>query len=131
VRYERRVKRKWKKQIKRIQKVMDRWLDPLGLAWWHVQCNYIWDKKQFKKRNGYQTIGSVYARWEYATASIDWNLRAIALESDSKLDRVVLHELCHILVSELREPDDDKKHEERVVTGLTKAFGWVRSWDQR
>ncbi len=30
------------------------------------------------------------------------------------------------LVKEMREPDPDGKHEERVVTTLTKAFLWVR-----
>jgi len=40
-----------------------------------------------------------------------------------EIERAVVHELCHILVNEMRE--DEIHHEERVVTGLQKAFMWV------
>ncbi len=61
---------------------------------------------------------------------------AVADLPDEELERVFVHECCHVLVAEMREwgPGDmtqaaceiSLKHEERVVCGLTSAFLWTR-----
>jgi predicted metallopeptidase len=51
-------------------------------------------------------------------AEDEWN----KLTTDQRR-ALIDHELCHILVNEMRE--GDISHEERVVTGLTKAFLWT------
>jgi predicted SprT family Zn-dependent metalloprotease len=63
------------------------------------------------------------AHWMYLTARIQVNLLALEYIDNDDLEDVAVHELCHILVNEMRE--GELHHEERVVTWLTKAFFWV------
>lgn len=45
--------------------------------------------------------------------------------SPQRLEEIVIHELVHILINEMRDYHKDPDHEERVVTGIQKAFSWV------
>lgn len=44
--------------------------------------------------------------------------------SDEEIEYVVVHELMHVFLNEMRE--QGQQHEERVATLLAKAFLWVR-----
>jgi hypothetical protein len=111
-----------------LKAAFDTWLRRLGLLWWEIEVCYYDDPgeiiKRFRDPGGdIQVLATTYAEWKYAAARIEINLPAFdGLEAD-KIERVVVHELCHILVNEMRE--DDLHHEERVVTGLTKAMFWI------
>lgn len=75
--------------------------------------------------NGDVVPAYVDANWMYASAKISVNLPAFDDMKPDEIERHVVHELCHILVNEMRE--GELHHEERVVTGLTKAFFWVEN----
>ena len=116
-------KKAFKRSRKRFQAVLDKWLKPLGLLWWHIDVFYHRETpKSFKKKRGV-TAAKVIARWKYMEAAIYVNTPAIPGMDDEELDRVVIHELCHILVNEMREAE--MHHEERVCTRLAQAFAWV------
>lgn len=69
----------------------------------------------------------MWAQWEYLQAKVAINVPEVARMNDDKLERVLVHELCHILVAEMRgDPDVCSDHEERTVTQLAKAFIWTR-----
>jgi hypothetical protein len=114
---------------KGIMRVIDRWLTPLGLRWWEV--NIVWvDKAQeivdtFEvMSNGDIVAAKVHADWKYGVAHVYINLPAFKELKRWKVERIIVHELVHILVNEMREEGID--HEERVVTGLAKAFIWTK-----
>ena len=113
-----------------IRKFFSTWTAPLGLAWWHIDVLYYDDPAEIVKRFATDlqdgvVLARTYADWRYATANIHINTPAFDDLTDDEIERVVLHELCHILVNEMQE--GEKHHEERVVTGLQKAFMWTRS----
>lgn len=118
-----------KKQEKRVQKYLDMWTDPLGLGHWHCSVSYYDNSDDYREANGASEGGVMmcYAQWEYQSVHIAVNLPALADMPNRRVEYTVVHELCHALVNEMREPDDNSKHEERVVTMLAKAFRWVRS----
>lgn len=62
--------------------------------------------------------------WEYQSASIQVDLSKLADMKASKIGEVVIHELLHIVVNEMRE--GSIKHEERVVTHLTNCVLWLK-----
>ena len=119
------------KTKERIRKILGPWLDELGLKWWTVHIIY----DALKRDGSPKCAGTADVDWQYMEASITFHLPKLLDEKDDELEQVVLHELMHILVHEMREwardagPDGYDRcraHEERVVTTLTKAFIWVR-----
>lgn len=114
-----------------IKAAFDKWIPRLGLAWHDIEIVYYDDPYEIINRfrvieTGEMVPANVTAQWMYADAKININLPAFEFIEDAKIERVIVHELCHILVNEMREPE--MHHEERVVTGLTKAFFWVEEF---
>jgi len=119
-------KKKYKRARKRFSKLASAWTKRLGLAWWRVDVFY-YDKapKRFKRKHGRQVAAKMIARWEYMSAEMHVNLPFIAEMTKDEMEHVIVHELCHALVNEMRE--EGHKHEERVCTRLTQAFLWTKS----
>jgi hypothetical protein len=113
-----------------IKAAFAKWLKPMGLLWWDVKINLYDDPEEIAERfrdpGDDEVVAAVtYVKWQYASASIDINVPAFAGLDQDKIERIVVHECCHILVNEMRE--GDLHHEERVVTQLTKAFFWTEA----
>lgn len=111
---------------KRIQKSFDKWTYRLGLGWWRIEVYYYQSKKEvkrFKKAGSENAYARVYPDWRYGAAVICVCLPAFKGLTDKEIEEIVVHELVHILVNETQAGGMD--HEERVVTGLTKAFFWA------
>jgi hypothetical protein len=113
-----------------IKAAFKKWLKPLGLLWWDVKINLRDDPEEisqhFRDPGDDEVVAAVtYVKWQYASASIDVNVPAFAGLDQNKIERIVVHECCHILVNEMRE--GEIHHEERVVTQLTKAFFWTEA----
>ena len=112
----------------KIGRAFEKWLKPLGLLWLDIRVVYYGKKKDTQrvfvsKEDGGIVAAKCYADWRYGTATIEVNVPAFYGMSAEEVETIILHELCHVLVNEMREGADH--HEERVVTGLTKAFMWV------
>jgi hypothetical protein len=114
----------FKRHRKRVQKLLDSWILVLGLAWYHIEVIYYDNDRTFRKENGDNIIMRAWVDWRYMTIIIAVNVPSVKGLSNEKLEHIVVHELCHALVNEMRETGID--HEERVVTMLTKAFLWTR-----
>jgi len=117
-------KKAFKRTRRHIQSLLDTWLTQLGLKWWSIEVRYYDSEKGFRKADGRAVAMRVTSDWRYMSLCIDVNTPACARQTDDDLERIVVHELSHALVNEMREGGID--HEERVVTTLTKAFMWVR-----
>jgi hypothetical protein len=84
-----------------------------------------------------ETTARASVSWEYYTVCFHWNLDAISCNCDSELDRIVRHEICHVLLNEMRmwgpptfensqAQDEAMKHEERSVTTIAAILLWCR-----
>lgn len=123
----------------RLTHLFKLWTNRLGLGWWQVDIEYETDRSFFAdgSNNGVniETLMTCAAEWEYTKATIVVNMTAASQMDDEALESCVIHELCHVLVCEMRIPhwadapneilQIQRDHEERVVTWLAKAFGWV------
>lgn len=108
----------------RIKGYLIKWIEPLGLRWWDIETVYHYEPEaDYFKEDGSRLLAKTTVQWEYAQAIINFNLTAWRGLSEREIERNVIHELVHILVNEMRE--GELHHEERVVTGLTRAFLWV------
>lgn len=111
-----------REQRVRIEKLIKKWLIPLGLGQWQVDIDYYGD---IGSEDDYETIYmTCKANWPYLDAKLAVNLGACATLDDDKLERAFLHELMHIFLNEMRQKEKED-HEERVATQLANAFVWV------
>lgn len=111
-----------------IQVHVDRWAARFGLSTWDLKAEYERDGDEFSpsRRDGpvrTETLAHTVTNWPYMQATVTFNCKALSALSHADVEAAVVHELSHVLVAELREEVDDwLKHEERVVTMLTRAF---------
>jgi len=114
-------------KLKTIQKLFDLWTYRLGLKWWEINIHYIEDPQTiidtFRITDNEIVVAKTFADWKYMTANIYVNLPSIITMHKYTVERIIVHELVHVLVNEMRE--NDINHEERVVTSLTKAVFWI------
>jgi hypothetical protein len=112
------------KEIRRVKKVVGKyltyWTKYLGLGFWSVDVIY---KDHLEKVD---VPMDCVADWRYLTVIIRVGIMSLYDMSDERIERMVLHELVHPLVNEMRSYLDDHDHEERVVSQLVNAFMWVK-----
>lgn len=108
-------------QQRRMERLWRKWGDRLGLYGWDVVRTYHdGDFIQADGRPSTDAAGSTHVDWEYRQASIAWNTQALSKYDDAHAEVMIVHEIMHILLNEMRETDI--KHEERVATTLAWNF---------
>ena len=115
-------------QKKRVERVIDKWVKPLGLRWWKL--GYKFYREPLPPYEGESIVYSAQAvmdchvSWKYLRAWIRFNLIAVADLGDVELEWAFVHECAHVFLNEMREEGID--HEERVASHLADAFIWLR-----
>lgn len=100
----------------------------MGMDWWDITFEFCEQDEDFDRANGDTAIMICRADWRYGRATILVNVKYVDSIGDQALEEYLTHEMMHILVNEMRQKEDCLAHEERVVTGLTKAFMWSREY---
>ena len=141
--------REYKDIKRRIDRHIVWWVEYLGLNHWNRLTEY--------HRNGIPGIANepgtstnmqIHANADYMHFHIEVDVPSVFRtldnhgdgtpeDEDRNLERMIVHELCHALVCELRPIDEEKREwkewlflEERVVAQLTMAFMWVANHGQ-
>jgi hypothetical protein len=115
--------KKWKREIHRkVGKYAKWWIRYTGLGYWDVRINFFDNFENFPREAG--ATAFVTVEWKYMDATIHISYEACRGLKNWELEKVIVHELAHVFLSEAREDGTD--HEERVATLLQKAFCWVR-----
>jgi hypothetical protein len=108
-------------QIRRINRLIKKWHQVLGLDEWRVVHEYVDGASDMP--HGFQDGGYVattQANWQYCEAVIRWDVRVMAELEDEYLEESFLHECFHVLVAEIG--DEPHGSEERVVTKLARIL---------
>lgn len=103
----------------RLNALYEKWFEPLYLEEWTITSRYHRGPIPAEgEPGGYAAwaLGMCTVAWEYLSATIDWNMRAVANADDADLERAFVHEIMHIWLAEMREKSH--KHEERVAECL-------------
>ena len=118
---------KQKRAIALIKQYAKRWTYRLGLQWWKVELIFYDDAdsiiREFARGENETCLATTYTKWEYTEAVVCFNVPAWCKLEEGEFEAKVLHELCHVLVNEMRE--GESHHEERVVSHLQRAFIWT------
>lgn len=119
-----------RKQHKRLRKLGQRWVKPIGLGWWTIHSYYCDTRKGYTKATGQDATCSAAAcmtDWRYRTAELYFNCKLLARLSDAEAEKVFVHELMHVFLDELMHCQDDREdHLERVATTLADAMIWAK-----
>jgi len=103
-------------------KLLSKWTKILGLD----RCNLTLEFSDEAKvsEDGMHIVAETSASWQYNCALIVFYLANFDKVKPDRLEMVVLHELVHVLVSEMRActASDGDAHEERSVCGITDAI---------
>lgn len=106
--------KEFKKQRKRIRKLMDKWRDRLWLQEWWITNSF--SRGAFESNGDYDALAATSVQWAYRQATITWDMEAVSNQTDEELERVFVHEIMHIHLNEMRE--EGLAHEERVASTL-------------
>lgn len=108
-----------------IDKIFKRWTSTLGFRRWTIHTNIYRDLKEGSP----DTSASCDAQWEYQNMWIKFYGPKLVGLSEKQVEEVVLHEMIHGMVNQMRLWSSSKMHhEESVVTALTQAILWAK-WD--
>jgi predicted SprT family Zn-dependent metalloprotease len=112
-----------KREAKLIKESAQWWIHWLGLGYWDVTV-HISDKVP-KHKDKARVCGKSWVEWKYCSAYIEFYPKNMQGMTQSQIEVIVVHELLHVLVNEMREGTIE--NEERVVTMLQKAMVWVKN----
>ena len=115
--------RDWRALRGRLRRLRKPWFDRLGLKGWEIVFEYVDGPLETDAIS--QAVATTTVQWQYKSAVISYSLPALTEKVDEELEEMIVHEFLHILVHEMRE--GDIKHEERVVTELSRSF--IRTFD--
>lgn len=114
--------KEFEKAKKRVTALFKKWTKDLGLKWYKVGIIYKMGDAP-SRGDDYIAPMMVQSRWMYRTATITVWIEDIPKDDDD-LERMIVHELCHILVEPMRD-DEVTDNEEMVVESLARAFLWA------
>lgn len=107
--------------MKQVEELVEKWIPRLGLETWRYTVVY---KPHPLDGDDSSTGAMVSPSWEYKRFTIRFylsTLKDVYTEPDA-LEKVVLHELSHVLVSGMSKPNgtrEEDRMEERTVVELT------------
>ena len=113
---------------KRLRELVKKWVPVMGLRWWHVDINYIYEVDHMP---GGDYVGAARTRaaWQYKEAVVDFCMPKLLGLSYEDLENVVVHEFVHILTDPMMYATKNRLYQEHVelsTTFLAEAFLWVR-----
>lgn len=128
------VLNKMKELKKNIRRIVKKWYEPLGLEWWTVDINYIYESPTSSAHPGAGVGASSRPQWEYKQASINFYLPELLGMNLESLENLIVHELVHTHLSIMQadmkpsQHDDYQKLVELTTTLITEALLWVRDF---
>lgn len=126
--------RQYSRHCAQVERVVRRWKPRLWLGMWTIHVEH--NRNGLDQRNipsGVIMHARTVSDWRYEEATIECDCPSVARLKPEKLDSLILHELIHTALDEMREwrhgVDVGLPHEERVTTHLKNMLGYA--WRQR
>lgn len=88
----------------KINDIAQHWISNAGFSWWKVDL--IWDRNY--DEDDRETAAVADAKWIYRIASITFYMPVMQHLSDEEMERVIVHELAHLLVDPITPHDGDE-----------------------
>jgi hypothetical protein len=105
---------------KALAKYLNKWTKLLNLTAWHKEVAYLARTCNDDPNNG----ALIQTLWEYKSLTLRLYLPKIRADYGIEgCERLIVHELCHVLVCGMRDPNSkEQRFEERTVVELTEIL---------
>lgn len=125
----------YERQKARIQRLMKRWHEPLGMAWWTWDLSYhrgaISDESP-------RTVFKIYVRFRYQDVRLHSNLDLVQDMNDDDLEQAFVHEMAHVFTIPLKTASAEGWNakaindlEEHQATSIGRSLQWLREAVER
>lgn len=84
---------------KYIDKLAPIWQERLGLSHWDIQHTYLDSYFGDDTNEDHKVTATTHAQWQYMDANIKWYLPSAARHDEATLEKILVHELVHVLLS--------------------------------
>lgn len=108
--------RKHEQTAEKIDGLMRKWVGDLWIGQWDVKAVYEWNGISNPEGVSSSPTAECRSNWKYMHATVRFDIPKMSELTPSEMEDVVVHELLHCVVNEMRDWDID--HEERVVSHL-------------
>lgn len=108
--------------VRKIHRLVKIWKSRLYLNNWDIDVMYDWNGIK-PIQQGLEPCGTCDADWKYMQATLHFGIPMCSVLSHDNLERVVIHELLHAIVNEMRQ--NGIEHEERVVSHLERVIKYI------
>lgn len=117
-------------QKARVEALYERWVKPVGLAWWDWQL--VWHRGAIHGQD--DALFHIRVRFEYQDITLDVDLVKVEKASDARLERAFCHEIGHVFTIPLKDAaarrvDGDAMDflEEHQASAIGSALQWLRA----
>ena len=117
--------KEFREQKRRVNKYLDKWQKPAGFGWWYITVEYERDRYTDEPN----TAAHCWSQWQYHQATIRFYLPALKSLEDEELERTIIHELCHLLISPLEDYSTPERRQitEHTTSLVADALYWAYS----
>ena len=84
---------------KLIAKLAPIWQTRLGLDHWDIQHTHIDTYFGDDSGQDHKVTATTHAQWQYMDANIKWYLPSAVRHNDEALEKILIHELVHVLLA--------------------------------
>lgn len=82
-----------------ITKLSPIWIKRLNLSHWEIEQIFLNSYYGDDGDEDFKVTAITETRWQYMQAKIKWYLPSAIRHDDETLEKVLVHELCHVLLS--------------------------------
>lgn len=109
----------------KIGEIVDLWTGRLGLKWFTIKVVYDYDSCPDEPA----TAAIAECHWQYRQGKITFYLPVLLGNDYDGIKRIVVHELCHFLVSPIQDysTDESRARTELAVSLVTDAILWAKT----
>lgn len=92
-----------KSQYVRVQELVEQlgpiWQERMLLSHWHIEHVFLDSYFGDDGEEDFKVTATTESRWQYFQAKIKWYLPSAIRHDDDELERVLVHELCHVMLA--------------------------------
>lgn len=85
--------------VKLVQKLAPVWQTRMGLDHWDIEHIFLDSYFGEEGHDDYKVTAITESRWQYLQAKIKWYLPSAVRHDDEVIEKVLVHELVHVLLA--------------------------------
>lgn len=102
-----------------IKKIARMWQDRMFLSHWTIEHVFLDSFSGDDGNEDFKVTAVTESRWQYLQAKIKWYLPSAVRHDNEELERVLVHELCHVLLAPEQSLIDTRIEHDTASTAYT------------